>query len=334
MIKFLRTFILLLGLIVLGSVVLEHHFEAAERTYLERPGKLVSTWKEQIPVTVHLDCRGIKKPHRPIILLEAGALGWSSSWWRIQQLLTQEHRVCTWDRPGMGWSPTPLLPIPMKDYATLLHRILQEQGETGPYLLAGHSMGSLLLWDLARQHPQDVQAFLMIDPAHPKQFDRLPAPLLKETHEQLNLLKWGPAMAQLGFLRWFEPPILSIQSLPFPWKQSVYHFANNPNHLQQARAEVMQWRQAWPERLDLKARFPWPVVVLSVEHRTPVQEWTQSWRDLHMELSNLSKKGEMMIAPNLDHQGILFTEEGAQFVHEQLQRLEATSKTTTPLATR
>ena len=326
MIKFLRTLFLLIGVTVLGTLVFEYFFREAEETYLTRPGALVSTWKDDVPVTVHLDCKGPKRSHRPIILLEAGALGWSSSWWRVQQLLSQDHRVCTWDRPGMGWSPAPLLPLSVKDYAPLLHQILQEQGEKGPYLLAGHSMGSLILWDFAQQYPNDVQAFLMIDPAHPQQFDRLPTPLLKETHEQLNLLKWGPTMADLGLLRWFDPPILSIQSLPFPWQQSVYHFANNPQHLTQARNEVMQWRQAWPDRLTFERQFSWPVWVLSVEHRTPVAEWTSSWRDLHTELSHLSKQGKLMIAPNVDHQGILFTEEGAQFVLSQIETLEQESR--------
>ena len=320
LLRSLRTSALVLGLILIGIYIFGQYFLKAEKNYLSMPGDLVTVWHENMPVTVHLHCSG-PKTKNPTVLLESGAMGWSSSWWEVRETLSKHHRVCGWDRPGMGWSPPPLVPIAVRDYSSLYQKALEQSKEKGHYVLVGHSMGSLFLWDFAQKFPSQVQAFLMVDPAHPKQFHQLPQALVQETTERLELLKWGPSMASLGILRWIEPPILSIRSLPFPWQQPMYHFANSSNHLSQSYKELLQWEKTWPALLKIKQQFDWPLVVLSVEHRASSPEWTQAWRDLHQELTTISSNGKMIIVPGVDHQGVLFTSEGSTFVSREIEQL-------------
>lgn len=48
---------------------------------------------------LYLDCRGAGGP---TILLEAGATGFAETWSWVQADLARDHRVCAYDRAGLG----------------------------------------------------------------------------------------------------------------------------------------------------------------------------------------------------------------------------------------
>ena len=50
---------------------------------------------------LRLDCRGAGSP---TVVLEAGAQAYGLHWWRVQDEVAQFTRVCSYDRPGYGWS--------------------------------------------------------------------------------------------------------------------------------------------------------------------------------------------------------------------------------------
>ena len=55
---------------------------------------------------LHCICKGPEGA--PLVLYDAGAFGnYADGWW-LQEELSQDHRVCLYDRAGMGWSdPVP-----------------------------------------------------------------------------------------------------------------------------------------------------------------------------------------------------------------------------------
>jgi hypothetical protein len=78
----------------------------ASKRDLERfppPGAMVDVGTHKL----HIDCRGSGSP---TVLLESGAQLWSSGWRHVHQALAQNHRVCAYDRAGLGWSETGPLP--------------------------------------------------------------------------------------------------------------------------------------------------------------------------------------------------------------------------------
>ena len=78
-------------------------------------------------------------------------------------------RVCAYDRPGtpVGEKPSRSDPVPQpttaKDAVADLHALLSAAGETGPYVLVGHSYGGLVVKLYARTYPKDVAGLVLVD---------------------------------------------------------------------------------------------------------------------------------------------------------------------------
>jgi pimeloyl-ACP methyl ester carboxylesterase len=82
--------------------------------------------------------------------------------------LAETSRVCVYDRAGLGWSePGPYADVSHWSAVVAdLHTALQKAGETGPYVMAGHSYGGLLARLFAYTYPKEVAGVVAIDPAH------------------------------------------------------------------------------------------------------------------------------------------------------------------------
>jgi pimeloyl-ACP methyl ester carboxylesterase len=78
-------------------------------------------------------------------------------------------RVCACDRPGtpVGEKPSRSDPVPQpttaKDAVVDLHALLSAAGEAGPYVLAGHSYGGLIVRLYASTYPKEVSGLVLVD---------------------------------------------------------------------------------------------------------------------------------------------------------------------------
>lgn len=127
----------------------------------------------------------------PTVVLEAGLLGRSDVWSRDLQEPEGERQmvfpavaelthVFTYDRPGTIGEVNPALepygplfypsrsdPVPMprtfQDMADDVDAVLSLSGQTGPYVLVGHSMGGLFMKYYAMIRPGDVAGLVLVD---------------------------------------------------------------------------------------------------------------------------------------------------------------------------
>ena len=109
----------------------------------------------------------------PTIILESGFDAGMETWGGIVDSLTHYARVYTYDRPGYGRSNKKDPPRTFKEVAQQLHTNLIARNIPPPYLLVGHADGALIVNMFARLYPDETQAALMIDPAHPDFYDYL-----------------------------------------------------------------------------------------------------------------------------------------------------------------
>ncbi|MGC5075715.1 alpha/beta fold hydrolase [Agrococcus sp. DT81.2] len=124
------------------------------------PGRLIDVGDHHL----HLHCTGSGSP---TVVLEAGGGNMSSDLWRITPAVASDTRVCVYDRAGRGWSdPAPSAPHGIQ-IATDLHTLLERGGESGPYLLAGHSFGGLYAQVFAARYPSEVAGMVLIDSTAP-----------------------------------------------------------------------------------------------------------------------------------------------------------------------
>ena len=120
---------------------------------------------------VYLDCRGTGSP---TVILESGYGGGADGWGAVLDGVAATTRVCAWDRPGIGRSEARPLHSG-RDTAALLRAALSVAGESGPYVVVGHSLGGVYgRLFAATPHrgrafePSDaVLAFVMIDTYEP-----------------------------------------------------------------------------------------------------------------------------------------------------------------------
>jgi hypothetical protein len=86
----------LVALVALGFIF-ETIMQAGDAQRYPAPGQLV----EVDGYTMHIDCEGSGSP---TVILESGAGAFSVQSIARQERLSDEARVCVYDRAGMGWS--------------------------------------------------------------------------------------------------------------------------------------------------------------------------------------------------------------------------------------
>ncbi len=120
------------------------------------PGKLVDVGGRRL----HLLCTG----QGPTVVLEAGASSFAIDWTLVQRDLERTHRVCSYDRAGMGWSdPPPSSGAPSS--ARDLHDLLSAAGERPPFGMVGASRGGLLVRAYLLDYPDEVAGLVLVDPS-------------------------------------------------------------------------------------------------------------------------------------------------------------------------
>jgi pimeloyl-ACP methyl ester carboxylesterase len=122
-----------------------------------RPGQLVAA----DGATLNLYCTGMGSP---TVVLDAGHQDWAPAWAVIQPRIAAWTRVCSFDRPGYGFSPPGPMPRTSENIATELHDALHKMGITGPYVLAGHAYGATNMRTFADLYTAEVGGLVLIDP--------------------------------------------------------------------------------------------------------------------------------------------------------------------------
>lgn len=132
------------------------------------PGVMVDVGGYQL----HILCRG--DGAGPAVILDAGLGGFSMDWWFVQEQLAPDHRVCSYDRAGYGWSDPGPAPRVTEQIADELEALLRGAGVAPPYVLVGHSFGGYNMQYFAATHPDQIAGLILVDASHPDQLARLP----------------------------------------------------------------------------------------------------------------------------------------------------------------
>jgi len=105
----------------------------------------------------------------PTVILTAGLGNWSETWRKVQAPLAQRHRVCAWDRAGLGFSSPSAEPQDVLHTTRDMEAALTLARIGGPYVLVGHSLGGYESLLFADRHPRDVVGMVLVDPSIPDQ---------------------------------------------------------------------------------------------------------------------------------------------------------------------
>jgi pimeloyl-ACP methyl ester carboxylesterase len=153
--------VLLLGGAALLAVLSLRHVRhmAQVRRQHPPPGRLVDVGGFRMHVLAEGESRG-----RPAVVWMAGAHGSGYAMHHLHRRMRTEARSILVDRPGSGWSDLGPLPRTTPREAAEVVRALEVAGETGPFVLIGHSFGGLLVANIARRRPELVATLVLLDP--------------------------------------------------------------------------------------------------------------------------------------------------------------------------
>jgi pimeloyl-ACP methyl ester carboxylesterase len=145
------------GAILLAAITLTAETPSPEPTPL---GKMVDLGDYRI----HLYCTGKGKQ---TVVLSPGGGDFSFVWYLVQQKLQSSTRVCSYDRASSAWSDPGPQPSTFRQEAYELEMALRLSGEKGPYILAGHSIGGMVVKTFAEGYPDETAGMVLVDATSP-----------------------------------------------------------------------------------------------------------------------------------------------------------------------
>jgi pimeloyl-ACP methyl ester carboxylesterase len=304
------------AVIIIIGIAYQVFTQQRDREELLPPGSMI----EVNGVKMHLDCRGFG---HPTIVLEAGAMGFAATWEWVAADLQETHRVCAYDRVGLGWS-APQEPMQLASAAAdNLNALLTIAGEEGPFLVAGHSLGGILSLLFANMFPTRVLGLVLIDPAHPDMLTRIPG-----ARSAYAFLLWrldvATILARIGVIRASGIALSLARDLPDRARREAVMFATSPTHIGAARRELLAWEYLSSAAHSLGRVRTIPLLVLSAGR------WAWTGRDaeaaraalaaLHAELADWSANGTRVTVRDADHYSMLLNPAHAKITASEIDR--------------
>lgn len=268
---------------------------------------------------LRLDCRG---SGAPTIILEAGATGFAESWAWVQADLARDHRVCAYDRAGLGRSAPDTARFDPAVSADRLDRLLTTAGESGPYVLAGHSLGGALALVYAERHPDRTLAVAMIDPPHPELLSRIPRAAADDYVDFAAKLRLAARLAPLGVMHAVRPFSGPAATLPAEARRVAAALEVSPRHLRRSHAELAEWpriQAAFRQALDDRRH---PLLVLSAAEPIAGRDaaFIAAMQRLQRELA---ADGGHAVITGADHYSIILDRAYARVVARHIRALAA-----------
>lgn len=292
-------FVLLLALSLVG-LIFQSLGAAQDARAFPAPGRRVDIGGRSI----HLYCTGSTAEGRPTVILETLSGGLSPYWGWVQPEVAGATRVCSYDRAGRGWSDPAGEPTTLRQTVSDLHVALEAAGETGPYVLAGHSIGGIYARRFAADYPDEVVGLVLVDSAHPEQLERFPE-LWADTEAFLNYMKTFPFIARLGLFRLYFAAGGQMDFGDLPERQFAESaaFLATPNHWNSNLAETTTAWEIYQDAQTLGSLGTMPLVVLSAG-----QNQVAGWPELQAELAGLSSNSSHKLVEDATHASLAFNE--------------------------
>ncbi len=288
------------GLMIVGGIgaIYETVREAQDHARFRAPGDLVDVGGRRL----HIDCTGTGGP---TVVLEAG-LGEPSTvmagW--ISPAVAPTTRVCVYDRAGKGWSdPAPDDADPLAVVSDL-HTLLERHGETGPFVLAGHSSGGVYVQAYAATYPDDVAGLVLIDSQPATALTDLPGYAGDYAALRMASGVAQPA-ARLGLMRVVAD--LSSGTLPEPVRAQERAFGSTAGQARSTRDELAALPAVMERARSLTTVGDEPVAIVTAE-----QDAMEGWLPLQAELAQLSTDASRVSAPDATHASLVEDEHDAR----------------------
>ncbi len=296
-----RTWLVLPTLAVLALASVGGGYETARVTLDDAaypmPGRSVDIGGRSL----HLQCTGSGSP---TVVLESGLGETSTAWTRITDAVSTTSRVCAYDRAGQGWSDSVDAPQDGLALAEDLHTLLDRAGETGPYVLVGHSAGGLYAMTYAAQHPSEVAGMVLLDATNP--YD-ITDSLAGRTGGGSGPAAFLPSLARMGLAQLVPASVWT--TMPEPTAGAYRAFATTARAMRNAVDEITEYDTVFAQAQTLTTLAARPLLVLTTADKA---QSDPAGYTAQQRFAALSTRSTLRTA-DTSHQGLLDDEQGARF---------------------
>ena len=212
--------------------------------------------------------------------------------------------------PGYGWSePNPRL-CTSYTMATELHTLLVNDNVQDPYVLVGHSLGSLLMRVYTHNYPDEVVGMVLVDSAHEEQFFRYPESVLKASQDLAGQFRMFALLNSTGVLA-LAPQNIPNRVLPDDVLAQYRAILVTTRYFETHLAELNALEGSYAEvlALHMTSLENSPLIVLRRGYwdATPLlsdadnQQLWEIWQVVQSELAALSSEAKQIIAEKSNH---------------------------------
>lgn len=119
------------------------------------------------PYQLHVTTHGERD--KPVVILLHGIAASSEAWGNLIELLAPQFCCITIDLLGFGDSPKPQwADYDLEQHVRSIRRTMRDLGIRGGYILAGHSLGSLIATRYACEYPRQIDRLILLSvPVYP-----------------------------------------------------------------------------------------------------------------------------------------------------------------------
>jgi pimeloyl-ACP methyl ester carboxylesterase len=287
------------------------------RTYAP-PGQMIDIGGRRI----HMLMMG-HESGQPTVILEAGMASFSSNYYWVQNELAAATQVVAYDRAGLGWSDPSPEPQDAQQSARDLHAALQKAGLPGPYVVAGHSYGGLVVRAFTDLYPDEVAGMVLIDASHPDQWAHIPASRDGKFNGRANL--FTAFLARLGVVRLFRLESASYSGLPQQQAGEMEAVLARPESWQRSGEVLLIWNERSRPQIDqARSLGNLPLAVLSVTEQPLYGDVLTS---LQNELPGLSSNSVHYTVAGATHENLVAEREHALVVAEAIRSVMEAAQT-------
>ena len=285
--KHLIKFLLLLLLFSLTAIVKAEDYVSGVKDLWDPPGRMITVGTHRL----HIFCQGAKN-NKPTVIIDSGLGGFSLEWRKIQNDLSGNYHICSYDRAGYGWSDPGPFPRTTRTIVAELKTLLNGADVSPPYLLIGHSFGGYNMMYYAKTFPDEVKGLVLIDSSHPDQANWFPSVYPDLPHGRRRT-------------RMVSTPKIPA-NYPIRYRETAYHLMNTRKARNAMRFESMNFEISGRQVSDSGTIPEIPLVILTRGERAwpRTQEGEKletTWVRLQNELARMSGKSKHVIADFSGH---------------------------------
>jgi pimeloyl-ACP methyl ester carboxylesterase len=117
-------------------------------------------------IRVHILAEGENHGNHTVIWVPGGH-GAGLIMYHLHKVMRTETRSILFDRTGSGWTGPARRTVTLSGEVRQLQNLLEQAGEKGPFVLAGHSFGGMFSANFAHHFPEQVAGIVLLDSTSP-----------------------------------------------------------------------------------------------------------------------------------------------------------------------